>query len=75
VLCDVGLPGMDGYGVARAMRSNPALGSVILVALTGYAGPEDVAKSKAAGFDHHVAKPPNLEQLDSILARTCCAAG
>jgi two-component system CheB/CheR fusion protein len=68
VLCDVGLPGMDGYGVARAIRADPALGSVTLVALTGYAGPYDVALARAAGFGHHLSKPASLEQLDAILS-------
>jgi two-component system CheB/CheR fusion protein len=68
VLCDIGLPGMDGYEVARAMRAEPALKSVALVALTGYAGPEDVARAREAGFEHHMAKPPSMETLELILA-------
>ena len=67
VLCDVGLPGMDGYGVARAMRADPALRSVTLVALTGYAGADDVARAKEAGFDDHIAKPPRIEQLERVI--------
>ncbi len=68
ILCDIGLPGMDGYEVARALRADPALRDVTLAALTGYAGPEDVARSTAAGFDVHLAKPPNLERLERLLA-------
>ncbi len=68
VLCDIGLPGMDGYAVAKAMRSEPGLQSVVLVALTGYAAPDDVAKSRQAGFDHHLAKPPSIERLVQILS-------
>jgi PAS domain S-box-containing protein len=68
VLCDIGLPGMDGYSVAKAMRVEPALKSVTLVALTGYVGSEDVAKSREAGFDHHLAKPPSLEALEQVLS-------
>jgi two-component system CheB/CheR fusion protein len=67
VLCDIGLPEMDGYTVARAMRADPKLGRVRLVALTGYAGPEEVAKSKKAGFDAHLAKPPSMDTLERIL--------
>jgi signal transduction histidine kinase len=67
VLCDIGLPGMDGYAVARAMRKDPDLRSVYLVALTGYAAPEDVALSKESGFDVHLAKPPSLERLEKLL--------
>jgi CheY-like chemotaxis protein len=67
VLCDIGLPGMDGYEVARRMRADPALRAVTLVALTGYAGPEDVARSIDAGFDHHLAKPPSTEELERVV--------
>jgi two-component system CheB/CheR fusion protein len=68
VLCDIGLPGMDGYDVARALRSDPALRTVFLVALTGYALPEDLAKALDAGFDQHLAKPPSLDLLEQVLA-------
>ncbi|HEY3451780.1 MAG TPA: PAS domain S-box protein [Myxococcales bacterium] len=70
VLCDLGLPGMDGYGVARALRADPdaRLRSTFLVALSGYALQEDVAKSRAAGFDRHLAKPPSMESLEKLLA-------
>ncbi|MDI1444041.1 PAS domain S-box protein [Polyangium sp. 6x1] len=68
VLCDIGLPGMDGYGVARTMRADPKLRSVYLVALSGYALQEDVERSKQAGFDRHMAKPPSLPALEKLLA-------
>jgi CheY-like chemotaxis protein len=68
VICDIGLPGMDGYAVARAIRANPALRSIPLVALTGYAGPDDVERALAAGFDLHLAKPPDLVSLEKVLA-------
>jgi CheY-like chemotaxis protein len=68
VLCDVGLPRMDGYEVARHMRADPELRALPLVALSGYAGPEDVARASEAGFDRHVAKPPSLEELDLLIA-------
>jgi len=67
VLCDIGLPEMDGYGVARALRADPALAQLRLVALTGYAGPGDVARATAAGFNAHLAKPPSLEALEREL--------
>ena len=67
VLCDIGLPGMNGYAVARAMRAQRALRDIPLVALTGYAGPEDVARSIEAGFDRHLAKPPRFEELQEVL--------
>jgi len=69
VLCDVGLPGLDGYKVARALRALPALGSAYLVALTGYAAPEDLLSSREAGFDHHLAKPLTIEDLSRVLSR------
>jgi PAS domain S-box-containing protein len=68
VLCDIGLPMMDGFEVARAFRADEALKGVFLVALSGYALPEDVARAQAAGFDRHLAKPPSLEKLEEILA-------
>jgi two-component system CheB/CheR fusion protein len=67
VLCDIGLPGMDGFQVARALRAEPELAAAALVALTGYASPEDVARAKAAGFDLHIAKPPGLAELGGAL--------
>lgn len=57
VLLDVGLPGLDGYGVARKLRSLPATSGALLVALTGYGQEEDREKALAAGFDHHLLKP------------------
>lgn len=68
VLCDIGLPSMDGYEVAAAFRSDPQLRTIRMVALTGYALQEDQRKATAAGFDCHVAKPPDLERLREILS-------
>ena len=68
VLCDIGLPGMNGYEVARALRNDQTFASVYLVALTGYALPEDLAKAREAGFDLHVSKPPSPEELQEALA-------
>jgi CheY-like chemotaxis protein len=67
VFCDIGLPAMDGYQVARAMREDPHLKDVALIALTGYASPEDAAKASDAGFDAHVAKPTSIESLERVL--------
>jgi signal transduction histidine kinase len=68
VLCDIGLPGMDGYDVARAVRQDPALRSTFLVALSGYALPEDLERAAAAGFQHHLAKPPSVDTLERVLS-------
>jgi CheY-like chemotaxis protein len=64
VLCDIGLPGeLDGYGLARAIRSDPALQHIPMIAVTGYAGPEDRARAREAGFDRHLAKPVGVDEL------------
>ena len=60
---DIGLPGIDGYELARRIRSRPAGHEVTLIALTGYGFPEDRARSKAAGFDRHLVKPAAPEDL------------
>jgi PAS domain S-box-containing protein len=67
VLCDIGLPNMDGYEVARAFRADPRLRSVHLVALTGYARPQDHQRALEAGFERHIAKPPNLSLLERTI--------
>ncbi len=67
VLCDVGLPGLDGFEVARRLRA--AGSTAMLVALTGYASFEDVQRALGAGFDHHLAKPTDLDRLYAVLAR------
>jgi CheY-like chemotaxis protein/two-component sensor histidine kinase len=68
MLVDIGLPGMDGYEVARRMRADPELKHVVLVALTGYGQEDDRRKATAAGFDHHQVKPLDLRQLEGILS-------
>jgi two-component system CheB/CheR fusion protein len=70
VLCDIGLPGMDGYQVARAFRADDGLKGIFLVALSGYALPEDLQRAHEAGFDRHLAKPPSLEKIEHVLAST-----
>jgi two-component system CheB/CheR fusion protein len=69
VLCDIGLPEMDGYDVARVMRADARVGSPVLVALTGYALPEDQRRAAEAGFELHVAKPVSIAQMEDMLAR------
>lgn len=70
VLLDIGLPGMDGYTVARTLRANAAPGNFTLIALTGYGQPEDIRKSFEAGFDHHLTKPLDISKLLDILGTT-----
>jgi two-component system CheB/CheR fusion protein len=69
ILCDIGLPGMSGYELARAVREDAALRGAFLVALTGYATPDDQRHATAAGFDGHLAKPPTIEQIRSAIGR------
>ena len=68
VLLDIGLPGMDGYEVARELRSTPGLASTRLIALTGYGQESDRHRSRLAGIDHHLVKPVDVEQLRTLLA-------
>jgi two-component system CheB/CheR fusion protein len=68
VLCDIGLPGMDGYDVARALRAEAALKQTALVALSGYALPEDMQRAVQAGFHLHLRKPPKLDEIEGVLA-------
>ena len=75
VLCDVGLPGIDGYAVARAIRGDPALASTFLVALTGYALAEDQRRAADAGFSRHLAKPVPAHVLEEVLASLPRLAG
>jgi signal transduction histidine kinase/CheY-like chemotaxis protein len=66
VLCDIGLPGMNGYEVARAFRADDTLRSTLLVALSGYAQADDIDRSLTAGFDVHIAKPPTIDKLHRV---------
>jgi two-component system, OmpR family, response regulator len=67
VVLDLGLPGIDGYEVARRLRERPYGAKVTLVALTGWAGKEVRVKAAAAGFDYHLVKPVDLEELERIV--------
>jgi len=67
VLLDLGLPQMDGYEVARQLRKRPYGGGVVIVALTGWAGREIRTKAAEAGFDYHVVKPVNWDEVEKIV--------
>ena len=67
VICDIGLPDMSGYEVARKLRDDPAMQACWLVALTGYAQPDDRERAADAGFDAHLAKPPSIDALDAAV--------
>ncbi|WP_151638413.1 PAS domain S-box protein [Noviherbaspirillum aerium] len=72
---DIGLPGMDGYEVARRLRGMPQTGGTILVALTGYGQPQDREMARDAGFNHHFVKPMDLRHLSSLLADVAASHG
>jgi len=75
VLLDIGMPGMDGYEVARRIRARPALQGIQLVALTGWGQAEDRLRSREAGFDHHLIKPAGIDELCALLPSTRDNAG
>ena len=66
-LLDLGLPVLDGYQVAQALRARPGGERLLLVAISGYGQPNDRARSKAAGFDHHMVKPVDCGALLELL--------
>jgi CheY-like chemotaxis protein len=66
-LVDLGLPGVDGYEVARRVRAAPGGDAVQLVAITGYGQPEDRRRTADAGFDDHLVKPFTLTRLSAVL--------
>jgi PAS domain S-box-containing protein len=67
VLLDIGLPGMDGYEVARAIRRLPILNQPVLAAVTGWGAPEDRLRAKQAGFDEHLTKPVDISTIELLL--------
>jgi CheY-like chemotaxis protein/anti-sigma regulatory factor (Ser/Thr protein kinase) len=68
ILLDIGLPGMNGFEVARKVRKELELGKVVLVAMTGYGQETDKQRSQEAGFDHHLVKPADFSEVKKILA-------
>jgi signal transduction histidine kinase len=67
VLCDIGLPELDGYGVAKALRNDPNLSRVRLIAVSGYGRDEDRRRASQAGFDRHFTKPIEYEEICKAL--------
>ena len=68
-LVDIGLPGIDGYEVARRIRMLPNAKTMMLVALTGYGQETDKQRALSAGFDQHLTKPVQIERLQTLLSR------
>ena len=66
-LVDIGLPGMNGYDLARRIREQPQFKNLMLIAQTGWANEEDRLRSREAGFNYHLAKPINHARLREIL--------
>jgi CheY-like chemotaxis protein len=67
VLLDIGLPGMNGFEVARALKEAPETRSCVLIAVSGYGQTEDHQRSREVGFDHHLVKPADFVELERIL--------
>ncbi|MGC3967483.1 MAG: response regulator [Pirellulales bacterium] len=66
VLLDIGLPDMDGYSVARALRAAAGTAEALLVAITGYSGEQERRKAIEAGFDEHMTKPAAAQDLELL---------
>jgi DNA-binding response OmpR family regulator len=67
VLCDIGLPGMNGWDVARSVRAAPATAASRLIAITGYGTDDDRRLSAEAGFEAHLTKPLDMDALEAVL--------
>ena len=67
ILLDIGLPGMNGYDVARALRRDAANGRPLIVAVSGYGSRQDMERSVEAGFDAHFVKPMEISALQEFL--------
>jgi CheY-like chemotaxis protein len=68
IVLDIGLPGMNGFEVAKKIRNEPELAEVVLVAMTGYGQEADKQRSRESGFDHHLVKPASFDDVKRILA-------
>jgi CheY-like chemotaxis protein len=68
VLLDIGLPGLNGYEVARRLRDDPTTAGALVIAVSGYGLDSDRERSREAGFDHHLTKPVDYEELRGLLA-------
>ncbi len=75
LICDIGLPDLNGHDVIRAIRATGHASAVFAIALTGYAQLQDREQALGAGFDGHLAKPPPLEDLNELLAEAATKKG
>jgi two-component system CheB/CheR fusion protein len=69
VLCDIRLPDIDGFEVARQIRADPEMNGTHLFALSAYAFPEHRKQSELAGFEAHLSKPPSFDELERCIAQ------
>ncbi|MEJ0003177.1 MAG: response regulator [Pararobbsia sp.] len=67
VILDIGLPGMDGFQIARALRAREETAGALLIALTGYGQASDRQHSHEAGFDHHFVKPVSFDDIERVI--------
>ncbi|SAL44021.1 PAS/PAC sensor hybrid histidine kinase [Caballeronia sordidicola] len=70
VILDIGLPGMNGFDIARELRTRAQTKSALLIALTGYGADSDRQKAHDAGFDHHLVKPVSFTAIETVIADT-----
>jgi len=75
VLLDIGLPGLNGYDVAKQLRQMNHQRPQCLIAMTGYGSDEDRQRTEEAGFNHHIVKPIEPAELNKLLARSIAAMG
>jgi PAS domain S-box-containing protein len=69
VVLDIGMPRLDGYAACRTLRTLPRAHEMLIIALTGWGQQDDKAKSRDAGFDHHLVKPANIDTIESLIDR------
>jgi two-component system OmpR family response regulator len=68
-LLDIGLPGLNGYDLARELRSRQNGRGMLLIAATGYGQPEDRVRAQGAGFDFHMVKPVDPQMVGAVIAK------
>jgi CheY-like chemotaxis protein len=68
VLCDIGLPGRNGFEIADELRHDPKTADMLLIAITGYGSRQDYERARESGFDYFYTKPANLDVLFGVLA-------
>jgi CheY-like chemotaxis protein len=67
VILDIGMPRMNGYDACQTIRGKPGGRDIVLIALTGWGQESDIRRTRVAGFDAHIVKPPDAEKLVDVL--------